>query len=580
MLASNLGNNIGLAPQRTESHFTMAMSSSPPDQDVTGTAAHSDEADIRVLARIRLGLATSALLLAVVDHTGAGQANLAALLILSCYAAACAAACTGKQSQRRWTQGRLMHRLDAGVCVAMVAAVGPADIFPLLFLVFAIVVASLRYGLDEGARVTIVTVLLYCAATIATLPEAAPARLFLRGAVLLAFGRAIAQLGERHIQAARRQALLHELNQAANPRFGIDRTMTAALERVRTFFLADSCIALLDEHEADRYAMRAVRAQGPLAAPAETIGAQLARTMLPEPRTHVLLYVRPWRRMAGALLSHAGGAGRWTRQDEGRLQELADLLDAGSFISAPLIFGRGRGRIYVTAATRHLGRGDALFLARIAAQELRAIDRIDLLDRIASDSAALERKKIALDLHDTAIQSYIGLQLGLVALRKKAAPSNPLSADLDQLVAMAADVVVQLRDVAQSTCGGPVPDEPILLAALRRQAAQALASYAVHVKIDIEGRIEFGDRLTAEVLQIVHEGISNVCRHTAAKQAAVSLRCGGGLLRIEINNEHGGKEPPPFRPRSISERAAALGGSAFVSQGRFNDTIVTVEIPL
>jgi signal transduction histidine kinase len=560
----------------------MAMSSAPLDQDVTGTAAHSDEADSQLVARIRLVLAVSALLVAVVDNTGPGRANVAALLVLSSYAATCTAAWVGTQCQLRWARGKLMHRLDAGVCAAMVAAVGQADIFPLVFLFFAIVVASLRYGLDEGARVTLVTVILYCAAAIA-LPDVAPARLFLRGAVLLAFGRAIAQLGERHIQAARRQALLRDLNQAANPRFGIDRTMTAALERMRAFFMADSCIALLEEQDAGRYAIRAVREAGPLVAPAETINAELARAMLPEPRTHVLLYVGPWRRwrgMAGTSLSHAGGPGRWMQQDEGRLQELADLLEAGSFISAPLIFGRGKGRIYVTASTRHLGRSDAMFLARIAAQELRAIDRIDLLDRIASDSAALERKKIALDLHDTAIQSYIGLQLGLVALCKKAAPSNPLSDDLDKLVAMAADVIVQLRDYAQSACGGPAADEPILLVALRRQAAQAMASFGVQIRIEIEGRIEFGDRLTAEVLQIVHEGISNVCRHTAAKRATVSLRCSGGLLRIEISNEHGGKQPPPFRPRSISERATALGGSAFVSQGRFNDTIVYVEIPL
>ena len=559
------------------------MSSSPLDKDVTGTAAHSDQADSRLVARIRLVLAVSALLVAVVDYTGPGGANAAALSILSSYAAICTAAYVGTQCRLRWARGKLMHRLDAGVCAALVAAAGQADIFPLVFLFFAIVVASLRYGLDEGARVTIAAVLLYCVAAIATLPDVAPARLFLRGAVLLAFGRAIAQLGERQIRAARRQALLRDLNQVANPRFGIDRTMTAALERLRVFFMADSCIVLLEEHDAGRYAIRAVRAASPPVAPAEPVDPDLARAMQPEPHTHVLLHVGPWKRwrgMAGTSLSHAGGPGRWMPQDQGQLQQLADLLGAGSFISAPLVFGRGKGRIYVAASTRHLGRSDALFLARIAAQELRAIDRIDLLDRIASDSAALERKKLALDLHDTAIQSYIGLQLGLVALCRKAAPSNPLSDELDKLVATAADVIVQLRDYAQSACGGPAADEPIVLAALRRQAAQAMASYGVHIRIEVEGRIGFGDRLTAEVLQIVREGISNVCRHTAAKQAAVSLRCGDGLLRIAINNEHGGKQPPPFRPRSISERAAALGGSAFVSQGRFNETIVYVEIPL
>jgi signal transduction histidine kinase len=305
--------------------------------------------------------------------------------------------------------------------------------------------------------------------------------------------------------------------------------------------------------------------------------------MLPEPRMHVLLYVCPWRRwrrLAGTSLSHAGGPGSWMQQDEGSMAQLADLLGAGSFISAPLTFGRGKGRIYVTAGSRHLGRGDALFLARIAAQELLAIDRIELLDRIASDAAALERKKIALDLHDTAIQSYIGLQLGLAALCKKAAPSNPLTEDLDKLVAMAAEVIVQLRDYAQGACGASGLDEPIFLLALRRQAAQALAGYGVVIRIEIDGRVAIGDRLTAEVLQIVREGISNICRHTDAKRATVSLGCSDGLLRIEINNEHGCNSPPPFRPRSISERAAALGGAAFVRQGLFNDTIVCVEIPL
>ena len=113
------------------------------------------------------------------------------------------------------------------------------------------------------------------------------------------------------------------------------------------------------------------------------------------------------------------------------------MLEAGSFISAPLVLGRGKGRIYVAARERHFGRSDALFLAHIAAQGLPVVDSIELLDRIASDAAALERKKIALDLHDTAIQPYIGLKLGLAALCKKADPANPLIDDLDKLLAMA-----------------------------------------------------------------------------------------------------------------------------------------------
>ncbi|MDQ1919942.1 sensor histidine kinase [Massilia pseudoviolaceinigra] len=561
----------------------MVIADSPLDKDAAGTVAQWDVAYSQLVARIRLVLTVSAVLVAVLDHPGPDRANLTALLVLSVYASLCAAVYLFPQCQPRWTRGKLRHRLDVAVSAAVVAAVGPAEIFPLVFLLFAIVVASLRYGLAEGVRVTIATVLLYYMAAIITLPDVTPARLLLRAAVLLAFGRVIAQLGEMHILAARRQALLRELSQVANPRFGIDRSMTAALDRVRAFFMADSCLLLLGEHDSGGHALRTVRAHGPTVAPVDPIDPALARAMLPEPHTQVLLFTRAWRcwrAVGGCALAHGGEPPAWAPHHPARLEEVADLLGATSFISAPVSFGRGKGRIYVATRMRHLGRGDALFLARIAEQGLRAIDRIDLLDRIASDAAGLERKKIALDLHDTAIQSYIGLQLGLVALCRKAEPSNPLAPDLDKLVTMAAEVIAQLRDEAQRACGAAPADDAMFLAALRRQAARALATYGVEIGIDVGANVTLGDRLGAEVLQIVREGISNVCRHTDATAASVALRCSGAMLHIDISNPHGGSAPPAFQPRSLSERASALGGAASVRQGSANDTIVTVEIPL
>jgi signal transduction histidine kinase len=556
------------------------------DKDVPGAGSHAGVADDRQIVCIRLMLAFAALLAAIADHAASGPDCPDAPFALACYAAFCCASFAGALRQERWTSGTLMHRADAALFVAL-AAIGShagtdADILPLVFLFFAIVVGSLRFGLEEGARLTVVAVSLSCIVSIATHAGVPPAHLFMRAAVLAAFGRAIAQLGERHRQALRRQTLLRELSHVANPRFGVDRTMTAALESIRAFFAADSCIILLEDGDSGRHAMRAVRGEGARVAQPEPVGDELTRVLLPEPRDHILLYVRPWRRasrVTGTCLGHAGGAGRWVAQDHGRMRELADVLKAGSFISAPLVLARCRGRIYVGAHGRHLGRGDAMFLARIAS-DLRAIDRIELLDRLASDSAARERKKIALDLHDTAIQSYIGLQLGLTALCRRAEPSNPLSGDLGKLAAMAADIAVQLREYARCSGGEPAGDEAICLAGLRQLAAQVQAAYGVDVSIDVSGALEFGDRLAAEVLQIVREGISNICRHTAARCGTVQLRCEGEVLRIEIRNEHGARPPQPFRPRSISERVAALGGTTFVREGRFNDTIVCVEIPL
>jgi signal transduction histidine kinase len=547
------------------------------------TGAQSHFADAQMVGRIRLLLALSALLAVGLDPRGASRAHAAAFALMACYALTCMALVFCAAWRLPLARGRLMHWLDMAAAFGLFAIDGHVDILPVIFLVFAVVVASSRWGLREGGRVAIGSAVLYCGGALAALAEVAPPQLLLGAAVLLALGYAIALLGERNIQATRRLALLRDLNQASNPRFGVDRTMTAALENTRAFFAAERCIVLLEEPETGQHWCRSVGAGGPLTVPADAVDARLAQVLLPPPRSHILLYRcawRHWRLLAPTSLSHAGEPSHWRQGEGAQLGGIADLLEANCFISAPLVLGRGKGRIYVSSRRRHLGRADALFLAQIVAQGLRVIDRIDLLDRIASDAASLARKKFALDLHDSAIQPYVGLKLGLAALRKQAEPANPLIDELDKLLAMADGVIAQLRDFARGMRDEPDAPVPVCLSALQLQSEQTMAAHGVAISIHMEGRIGFGDRLTAEVLQIVREGLSNICRHTAAKRGAVLLRCSDRLLRIEINNESSGPPPPAFLPRSISARAAALGGSACVRQGPLGSTMVCVEIPV
>jgi signal transduction histidine kinase len=78
---------------------------------------------------------------------------------------------------------------------------------------------------------------------------------------------------------------------------------------------------------------------------------------------------------------------------------------------------------------------------------------------------------------------------------------------------------------------------------------------------------------------MIAEGLSNVRRHTDAGRAEIRIRAASGRLHLTVANEHQGEPAPEFFPRSIGERAAALGGSARVepASGR---TAVHVEIPL
>jgi signal transduction histidine kinase len=283
--------------------------------------------------------------------------------------------------------------------------------------------------------------------------------------------------------------------------------------------------------------------------------------------------------MAGWQM-HDGAGNRWTGGSGPEGDCVADLLRSRYFIAAPVVLRSGEGRLYVMRRHGGFTRADALFLSQISAQVFPVIENIELLDRIASEAASEERKKIAHDLHDTVIQPYIGLQIGLHALRKKATAGNPLIEDLDRLKDMASQVIADLRHFAGRFNSRGVQGGSAFLASLHRQAEQARKFYGIEITVSIDGTFAISDRLAAEVYHVVSEGLSNIRKHTSARHGAIRLRCVEGWLNIHIENDGDDVSPEAFTPRSISLRAAALGGRAQVLQAQGGRTAVHIEIPV
>jgi signal transduction histidine kinase len=78
---------------------------------------------------------------------------------------------------------------------------------------------------------------------------------------------------------------------------------------------------------------------------------------------------------------------------------------------------------------------------------------------------------------------------------------------------------------------------------------------------------------------MVAEALSNVRRHTSASAAAVRVAAGDGRLDVTVAND----SPPgeaPFYPRSIADRAAALGGTVRVDRPAAGGAVVHIRIPL
>jgi signal transduction histidine kinase len=126
----------------------------------------------------------------------------------------------------------------------------------------------------------------------------------------------------------------------------------------------------------------------------------------------------------------------------------------------------------------------------------------------------------------------------------------------------------------------------ILLPAIERYAERF--SMVTGIKVDVEayGKVKVNDRLAAELFQIVAEGLSNVRRHAFCRDARVEISCKESLLLLQIKNSRpraGGNaevDGRSFRPHSIAERAASLGGDTQVFVDEKDYTVVSVGIPL
>jgi signal transduction histidine kinase len=270
------------------------------------------------------------------------------------------------------------------------------------------------------------------------------------------------------------------------------------------------------------------------------------------------------------------GLQRATAPDVGAA--LLAALDARTLLSVPFRYhASAPARLHVERrAAADFDRGDAEFLRQVLEQAVPLFENLRLVDRLADEAARDERRRIALDLHDSVIQPYLGLRLGLSAARTALAAGRPDegSAVVERLLALADAELETLRGYARelrADCGGAEP-------AIRRFCRRF--SEATGIRVDLAPVPDLDERLGPEVVQLVAEALSNVRRHTHASCAAVRIATDRGRLRVTVENDGAPAVPAPFVPRSLAERAASLGGRLVVEHPTAGTTSVNVEIPV
>ena len=481
----------------------------------------------------------------------------------------------------RLLRPRLAPWFDVGwVTLLVVVSVEVSDVFYPLYL-FPVLTAAFGAGFRAGLAVLLVSAVAFLVDGIVTIvrtPElpAGIAEYLISPFILLAIGYLIVVWGGHEVRQRAKLTLIREVTALSGARGGLEGTLTRLLSTLREFYGADACVLVVAEKEPSRTWMRSVTKARPAAAPELAVPEALA-TLLLSPGGAAFVARRRRGRSARAEIAE-------TAEVPLQAEALLDALDGASLVSAPLRFrANADARLYVVRSKGPpLDRYSAASLLQVAAQIAPVLENVRLVDRLAADAAEEQRRRIARDLHDSVIQPYLGLRLGLGAAERALAAGRTAegAAQVARLAALTDGEIETLRGYVRSLREGATTSADGLLGpGLQRFCSRFSEATGIRVEVSTEGELVRDDRIAGEVFQMIAEGLSNVRRHTDAGKVEVRIRAEAGRLWLAISNERAGAPAPPFFPRSIGERAAALGGSARV-QPAVGYTTVHVEIPL
>jgi len=456
---------------------------------------------------------------------------------------------------------------DALWCMLLFGLAGGANgFFLLLFfpVLFAAVAASLRQS------VLIAAVCAGVAATVlASQPgEAAWLRIVIVPAALLLLGPTTALLAYAESQTQQGYAVASELIDALDAQRGVEEIVDRALAIFVRRVDCDAAALAVRARDGRLRVFTYGRDRGIAEMPAAAV-ALVAADLLALPHEQSIsrrnLHARPWRLPYTAFDPRVGVSVR-AQETHPAFAGAAQLVECANVVLVPA------GRHGATAVWLLLGRDQHAFgphvqsaLHRPAEQVAAVLDNALLLEQLVAATADAERARIGRDLHDSAIQPYVGLKFAIEALARRVPADSPLERDAQALVAMANAELRSLREIVSGLRGARGDGEALLERAVRRQAARFAVLFGMRVDVTTEGALPVSRRLSGELFHMVSEGLSNVRRHTRARRAAVSLT-GGNELTLTIFNEATPDEPAPapFEPRSLTERATELGGTATV----------------
>ncbi len=500
---------------------------------------------------------------------------------------------------------RVMQLSDVVWPIALCLFTDPPNSLVFVFFLFALMTTAFRFGLHETVLTSLISALLLVLqeTVVAFGPTVLNhllytpvdwSRLVLRCGLLLMSGFLLGYLAEREKELRAEMALTNHLLSQARVGNRLSEALMAISAQLARVFGAEQVYEVLSQAGSERFYRWETKKFSQAGEVSETV--QEVRELQPIGDRSPLMTEYPhafyMKREAG------GGIAIDAVDDEGRRLNSLEFKDlpmpvegVQSVLAVKLEVGREwRGRFVIVNGRLGWNRERELrFVQNVVAQVAPALYSIYLFRRLRARAGAMERARVARELHDTTIQSLISIEMQVDVLRRRA-NGQPQSAELGHIQKLLREEVLNVRELMQSM-------RPVEIGS--HQFLDFLAQLVERFRSDTGVDARFVSELEEvtlpsgacrELARVVQEGLVNVRKHSAAKSVYIRFGAQNGLWKLVIDDDGRGF---PFSgrltltelddlhrgPTVIKERVRAIGGDLVIESSPGHGSRLEITVP-
>jgi signal transduction histidine kinase len=453
----------------------------------------------------------------------------------------------------------------------------------IITLVYPVALATIGYGTGQGLLLAVFALLLTAGPLVdngSDLLRRLGWREYLQVLLVLSLIPAAALIARPMGLRLRWLGMLGKLEAQLDSRRGLDSTCSDLVEHLLTATQADVVVLVLPS-SLGAPAMIVSREDGSFGATAP-VHARLESLLSQTPDCPIKYVTRRWwdprpRTRLQAALPVPDGL-------SAHLADLATTLDVHSLYIVPLTrYARQHGHFLAGYRGQRSGVYDIAALAETAPELVRIIERATLVDQLQEECAAHERARIGRDLHDSAIQPYIGLKYAVESVALRIPPDNPARAEVDLLAELVNGEISALRELISGLRSGNGHCDNTLVPAVRRQVRRFSALFGIDIEFTCPDTLPTTRAMASSLFHMVNEALNNIRKHTAARRVWINLSVRDSSIHLVIRDDAGslnGSRLDDFHPVSLRERTDELMGTCNISHPDGLNTELAIQIPV